>query len=141
MEVINCNKSKISEQFHTLPTFWNWRDAFNKGSLPRKRLFDKDKSKRCLIWHTTRQTLKKIHLFSMERKLIRISLLMFWPGSRPSDFHKTSEGSNCLIKENQCKNNNFFGRHTSNSPNVERNFASKEGIDFSVTKFAFCDKF
>ena len=77
----------------------------------------------------------------MERKLIRISLLMFWPGSRPSDFHKTSEGSNCLIKENQCKNNNFFGRHTSNSPNVERNFASKEDIDFSVTKFAFCDKF
>ena len=33
---------------------------------------------------------------------------MFWPGSNPSDFHKTSEDPNCLIKEDQCKNNNFL---------------------------------
>ena len=65
---------------------------------------------------------------------------MFWPGSSPSDFHKTSEDPNCLIKEDQCKNNNIFG-HVSNSLNVERNFASKGDIDFSVTKFRFCDKF
>ena len=28
-----------------------------------------------------------------------------------------------------------------NNPNVERSFASKGDIDFSVTKFKFCDKF
>ena len=59
---------------------------------------------------------------------------MFWPGSSPSDFHKTSEDPNCLFKENQRKNN-LFG------PNFERNFATKRDIDFSVTKFRFCDKF
>ena len=77
----------------------------------------------------------------MGKKLIRIPLLMFWPGFSPSDFHKTSEGPNCLIKQDQCKNNNFFGRHAANGPNVERKFASKRDIDFSVTKFRFCDKY
>ena len=58
-----CNKSQISEQLHTLPTFQNGRDAFtfNKGSPRRTRLFDKDRSKRCLFWHTSRQELKKIY--------------------------------------------------------------------------------
>ena len=77
----------------------------------------------------------------MGKKLIRIPLLMFWPGFSPYDFHKTSEGPNCLIKQDQCKNNNFFGRHATNGPNVERKFASKRDIDFSVTKFRFCDKY
>ena len=66
---------------------------------------------------------------------------MFWPGSSPSDFHKTSESPSCLIKEGQCKNNNIFGKHAINGPNVERSFASKGDIDFSVTKFRFCDKY
>ena len=56
---------------------------------------------------------------------------MFW-----SDFHKTSEDPNCLTKEHQCKNNNIFGRQASNPPNVERNFASKADINFSVKKVA-----
>ena len=77
----------------------------------------------------------------MGRKFIRIPLLMFWPGSSPSDFHKTSEVSNCLIKEDQYKKKNIFGRHASDGANVERNFAGKGNIDFSVTKLRFCDKF
>ena len=72
---------------------------------------------------------------------MRIPFLMFWLGSSPSDFHKTSEGHNCLIKEDQYKNNNIFGRHASNCPNIKRNFASKGDIDFSVSKFRFCDKY
>ena len=35
---------------------------------------------------------------------------------------------------------NIFGRHVSNGPNVGRNLASKEDIDFSVTKFRFYHK-
>ena len=64
---------------------------------------------------------------------------MFWPGSSPSDFHKTSEDPNCLIKEDQCKNN-IFGRHASNGPNVERNSSSKGDIHFSIKKLRFCGK-
>ena len=65
---------------------------------------------------------------------------MLWPGSSPSDCHKTSENPKCLIKENQCKNNNPFGRHASNGLSAsEKNFASKGDTDFSVTKFKFCD--
>ena len=136
-----CNKSQISEQLHTIPTFQNGSDAFNKGSPPRTQLFNKDRSKGGLFWHTSRQKFNKIYSFSVGRKFIRIPLLMFWSGSSPFDFHKTSDDPNCLIKEDQCKNNNSFGRHVSNGPNVERDFASKGDIDFSVTKFRFCYKF
>ena len=40
-----------------------------------------------------------------------------------------------LVKENRCKNN-LFGRHASNGPNVEWNFAKKEDIDFTWKKVA-----
>ena len=73
----------------------------------------------------------------MGRNFIRIPLLIFWPGSSPSDFHKTSEDSNCLIKEDQCKNKNISGRHAINGPNVERNFGSKIDIDFSLQNLGF----
>ena len=135
MEVINCNKSKISEQFHTLPTFWNWRDAFNKGSLPRKRLFDKDKSKRCLIWHTTRQTLKKIYLFSMEGNLFEFPCLCFGLGPAPLIFTKLPKVPIALLRRVSVRIIIFL------DDILVRNFARKEDIDFSVTKFAFCDKF
>ena len=74
---LTCNKSQISEQLHTIPTFQNGSDAFNKGSSPRTRLFDKDRSKGCLFCHTSIKKLKKIYSFSMGRKFIRIPLLMF----------------------------------------------------------------
>ena len=67
-------------------------------------------------------------------------MLSFWSWSNPSEFHKTSAGRICLVEEDQCRNTNIFGRHAINDPNVERNFASKGDIDFSVTKFKFCDK-
>ena len=83
---------------------------------------------------------RKYIRFQWEGSLYEFLCLCFGLGSSPSDFHKTSEDPNCLIKEDQCKNN-IFGRHVSNGPNAARNFASKGDIDFSVTKFRFCDKF
>ena len=53
----------------------------------------------------------------------------------------SSEGPNCLIKEDQCRHDNIFGRHTCNGQNVERHFPSKGEIDLSVIKFRFCEKY
>lgn len=39
------------------------------------------------------------------------------------------------------ENNNSFGRHASNDPNIEGKVTCEEDIDFSVTKFTFCEKF
>ena len=77
----------------------------------------------------------------MGREFIRIPLFMFCPGSSPTDFHKTSEGPNCLIKEDQYKNNNIFGRYAGNGLNVERNFASKGNIDFLLQNIGFVTNF
>ena len=94
---LTFNKSQISEQFDNLPTFLNGWDAFNKESCPRTQLFDKDRSKSFLFWHTSRQKLKEIYQFSMGKKFIRIPLLIMWPVFSPDNFHKTSEEPNCAL--------------------------------------------
>ena len=66
---------------------------------------------------------------------------MFWLGPSPSDFHKTYEDPKCLIKEDPCKNNNIFGRHASNGPKVERNFASTGDIIFLLQNLDFVINF
>ena len=81
-----------------------------------------------VFWHTSGQKRKKINSLSMKRKLMPILLLIIWPGFNPSDFQKTSKDPNCFIKENQCKNNRHFGRHTSNGSRTERKFANKGDI-------------
>ena len=50
--------------------------------------------------------------FQWERKLYRF--LCLWLGLGPVPPAKTSEDPNCIIKEDQCKNTNIFGRHSSN---------------------------
>ena len=75
----------------------------------------------------------------MEGKFIRISRLMFWPRTSPSDFHQTCQGPNCFTHEDQC-NDNFPERYASNGPNLEGTNTSRGIIDFSVTKVSFCDK-
>ena len=47
----------------------------------------------------------------------------------------------CLIKEDQFKNDNIFGRYSCNGPNIERNFAGKRGIDFSAQNLGFVINF
>ena len=101
------NKGNIEERCNPTGEIRTW--GISEQFVLSKRLFDKEGSKICLFWHTSLQKLKKIYPFSIRRKFIRIHLLMFWPWSSPSDFHRTSEDPNCLIKEDQCKNNNIFG--------------------------------
>ena len=71
------------------------------------------------------------------KEFIQIPLLMFCPGSSPSDFHKNSEDPNCLTKQDQHKNNNNFGIHARNSPNVDRNLASKGTLIFLSQNLGF----
>ena len=66
-----------------------------------------------------------------------IPLLTFWSGPSFSDFHKTSEDPSCLIKEDQCKNNNIFGRHVSNGPNVKKISQAKQTFIFLLQNLGF----
>ena len=86
-----CNKSKICEQSYNLPTFQNGRNVVDKGSSPRKRLFDKDRSKRCLFWHTSRQEVKEVRKyirFQWEVNLYEFLCLCFGQGPAPLIFTK-----------------------------------------------------
>ena len=129
-----CNKSKICEQSYTLPTFQNGRNAFDKGSSPRKRLFDKDRSKRCLFWHTSRQEVRKYIRFQWEVNLYEFLCLCFGQGLAPLIFTKYLKIPIAFLRR-------INVRIIFLAQNFERNFATKRDVDFSVTKFRFCDKF
>ena len=129
-----CNKSKICEQSYTLPTFQNGRNAFDKGSSPRKRLFDKDRSKRCLFWHTSSQEVRKYIRFQWEVNLYEFLCLCFGQGLAPLIFTKLLKIPIAFLRR-------INVRIIFLAQNFERNFATKRDVDFSVTKFRFCDKF
>ena len=46
----------------------------------KKRLFDKNRSKRCLFEHASRQILKEIYSFPMRENLVLVPSIMFWSG-------------------------------------------------------------
>ena len=73
----------------------------------------------------------------MGRKLIRIPLLMFWPGSSPSDFHKTSEDPNCLTKKDQCKNNNILDDMPVMVQTLKEISQAKETLIFLLQNLSF----
>ena len=81
---------------------------------------------------------RKYIRFQWERKLYKF--LCSYLGLGPVPPAKTSEDPNCLIKEDRCKNKNILGDILVMA-NVEKKFASKGYIDFSVNKSRFCDKF
>ena len=52
---------------------------------------------------------RKYICFQWEVNLCKLLCIYFVLGLSPLIFTKTSEDPSCLIKENQCKKNNFFG--------------------------------
>ena len=79
-----CNKSQISEQLHTIPTFQNGRDAFNKGSSPRTQLFDKDAYFGIPLDKSSRNNIR----FQWEENLYEFLCLYFRLGPAPLIFTK-----------------------------------------------------
>ena len=132
-----CNKYQISEQLNTLPTFQNGRDAFHKGSSPRARLFDKDRSKRCLFWHTSRRKLKKIYSFTMGRKFIRILLLMFWPGSSPLILTKLLKIPIALLRRINVRVIIFLEDMLVTAQTLKQILQAKETLIFLLQNLAF----
>ena len=82
---------------------------------------------------------RKYILFQWEGNLYEFLCLCFGLGPAPLIFTKLLKIAIALLT--RIKKYNIFRRHASDGPNVEINFASKGDIDFSVTKFRFCDKF
>ena len=54
------------------------------------------RSKGCILFCSFTEKLEKIRSVPLVRKLIRISVSMFWLGSRPPNFHKIIESPNYL---------------------------------------------
>ena len=81
---------------------------------------------------------RKYIRFQWEGNLYEFLCLCFGLGPAPLIFTKLLKIAIALLTRIK---KYIFRRHASDGPNVEINFASKGDIDFSVTKFRFCDKF
>ena len=57
----------------------------------RRRLSVPARSKGCILLCSFTEKFEEIRSLLVVRKLIRISVPMFWPGSCPTNFHKTTE--------------------------------------------------
>ena len=140
-EKLTSGESETFKQFYTLSAFQNGGSASHKRSSPGERPYDKNRPKRCIFWHTSTQGCKEIYTVSLGRKFIRIPMPVLWSRTSSSDFYKTAKNSYSSDEENQYKDNNFSRRYAPHESEIFRTDPSSGNVDFSVTKFGFCDKF
>ena len=71
------------------------------------------RSKGCILLSYFTEKLKEVRSVSLVRKLIRISVLIFWLGSCPTNFYKVDENPNYNFVLYKCQNDYLLGRHAS----------------------------
>ena len=54
-----CNKLRVPKRFHFLSTLQNGGGIFNKGSSSGKQFSNKNRSKRCLFWYSSRHNINE----------------------------------------------------------------------------------
>ena len=105
------NKFKTSQFIHSLPTFQDGGAPPVEGSIVAKRFFMQTGSEGCLLLHTNRPDVEKIHQIYLGRKSVRISMPMFRTRSSTINFHKTNENPNISFEEVKRQSNCFSRRH------------------------------
>ena len=83
-----CNKSQISEQLHTIPTFQNGRNAFDEGSSPKIQLLIKIDLKDAYFGIPLDKSPRKYIRFHWEGNLYEFFCLCFGLGPVPPIFTK-----------------------------------------------------
>ena len=106
----------------------------------RGRLYVQARSKGCILLCSFTEKLEKKRSVSLVRKLIQISVPMFWLGRYPTNFHKIIENPNCNFASPKYKNDYLLGRHASNG-SLHRGVkhVSRHG-NLLVTTSEFCNQ-
>ena len=98
------------------------------------------RSKACILLCSLAEKLEEISSVHLVRKLIQISVPMFWLGSCPTNFHIITENPNCNFASNKYKNGYLLGRHSSNGPLHRRDKHVSRHINFLFTTSGFCNQ-
>ena len=107
------NKSGTSKCIYTIQSLQNGRIAASEIFVTRGRSYVQAGSKGCILLCSFTEKLQEIRLVPLVRKLIRISVSMFWLGSCPTNFHKIIENPN-FIASHKYKNDYLLGLHAFN---------------------------
>ena len=108
------NKSETSKCVYTIQLLQNWRIAKSEIFVTRGRLSVQARSKGCILLRSFTENLEEIRSVPLIRKLIQISVPMFWLGSCPTNFHRAIKNPNCNFTSHIYKNDYLLGRHPSN---------------------------
>ena len=95
MGVKSSNKFETPKCIYTIHSLQNGVNAESEIFVTKRALFVQARSKRCILLCSFTEKLGEIPSVLLVRKLIRISVPMFWPGSWPTSFCKTIENCNC----------------------------------------------
>ena len=133
------NKSKASKCVYTIQSLQNGSIAKSEIFVTRGRLYVQVQSKGCILLRSFTRNLKEIGSVPLVTKLIRISVLMFWLGSCPTNFHKIIKNPNCNFASHKYKNDYLLGRHASNG-SLHRGHEHVSRRRNLVTTSEFCNK-
>ena len=103
------NKPETSKYIYIMHSLQNGRIAEFEVFVTRRRLYVQARSKGCILLCSFTEKLEEICSVPLVRKLIQISVLMFWLGSCPANFHKIIENPNCNFASHNYKNGYFLG--------------------------------
>lgn len=134
------NKSKEIKPVCALRTLQNGKFAELKVHVERGRLHVQDRFKRRLLQCSFEPKVTSFVEISMERKLVRVPLPMFWTWSSPSHIYKTFEGSYSSFEENKHQVIDIPGRYFNNGSDIERNVDVTRHSSLPLTTSWFCNK-
>ena len=81
--------------------------------------------------------LKAIFSRSLVRKLVQVSLLLLWCGTRSINIYKVAKSANDNLTQDKHQNNNFFRRRAMIGHCLEEIFMSRDTIIFCLQNLGF----
>ena len=112
-EIQTYNKSKATESPYSIPKIQNGIPKKSEGSSGKRRSDDKNRSKGCIFYDSSKQEIKEICSLPMGRKPVRIHLPYVRSRSLSPTLYKNSENPNFPFKTLTNKVDNLYRRHAS----------------------------
>jgi len=134
------NQSQTSKCLYTLPSLQNGRFTSSERSVERERLHVQDRFERRLLLCSSSPESTKVYSFSMGGRTVRIPLSLFRACTSTSDFHETSQNSNCSIEKDLYQINNLSGRYSIDGKVHFRTEYGQRHSNFSLSTVRISDK-
>ena len=105
-----CSKSKKVEFFNPICKIQNGRSKGGERSVGAQRSYDKNRSQRCIFFHTPQPGISKTSEIQVEGHPISVCSNVFWNLPSSSNFYKSNESANFDSEKTKHTISDLFGR-------------------------------